>query len=204
MADPEMSIIDAQHMMGANQIRHMPVVGSGKRLLGLLTRQTFLFDPRRLASLDMWEITRQLSGMTVADAMVKAEEVVTIDPDTPIEQAALTMAQKHIGCLPVVEDEVVVGMITETDLLAYLTEMMAVDVPGVRVTVRMPMAQGQLSKLVAAVARQGWGIESLGGTLAPKDPNYWDAVIKIRQPKDAVMAALSGIEGQEIIDVRET
>jgi acetoin utilization protein AcuB len=203
LADPGMSILEAQHYMAANKIRHLPVVGDGKRLLGLLSRQTLLIDPGRLASLDMWEITRYLSNLRVEDVMVKARDVVTIVPDTPIEQAALVMVEKQIGCLPVVSEGIVEGLITETDLLAHLTEMMAVRSPGVRVTVRMPMVKGELAKLVAAVAKHGWGIESLGGAVVPKDPAKWDAVIKIQQPKEEVLAALSGIEGQEIIDVRE-
>ena len=184
MAEPTMSVV-------------------GKRLMGLLTPQAMLIDPRRLASLDIWEITRLLSDLKVKDVMVKARDVVRIDPDTPIERAANVMAENQIGCLPVVSEEIVVGLITESDLLTILAEMMSGRVSGVRVTVRMPMIRGELAKLVTAIAQQGWGIDAMGGVVCQKDPNKWDAVVKLRASQQEVVAALGVIEGQEIIDVRD-
>ena len=93
MAEPTMSIVEAQRYMGENNIRHLPVVGGGKRLLGLVTRQTLLADPGRLGSLDVWEITRYLSGLTLKDVMVKVKDVVTIDPDITMEEAARIMGE---------------------------------------------------------------------------------------------------------------
>ena len=123
MAEPEMSIVAAQRYMTENNLRYLPVVGDGKRLLGLLTPQTMLIDPRRLASLDIWEITRLLSDLKVRDVMVQARDVIVTDPDTPIEQAAVVMVKHRVGCLPVVSEGIVVGLITESDLLTVLAEM---------------------------------------------------------------------------------
>lgn len=204
MVQPTMSIVDAQRFMGENNIRHLPIVGDGKRLLGLVTRQTLLVDPGRLGSLDVWEITRCLAGLTVQDVMVKAEHVIIVEQNATIEEAARIMVEKKIGCLLVVDDGVVTGVITEIDLLARLMEMMAARVPGVRVTVRQPDVSGELAKLVGAIAAQGWGIRALGGTPTPKDPSKWDVVVKVSNvPKDEIVAALRKVEGQEIVDVRE-
>jgi len=204
MAEPTMSIVEAQRYMGENNIRHLPVVGDGKRLLGLVTRQTLLIDPGRLGSLDIWEIARYLSGLTVKDVMTKAKDVIVVEPNITIEEAARIMVENKIGCLPVVEEDIVVGIITEIDLLAHLMEMMATRVPGVRVTVRMPNVKGELAKLVGAISAQGWGILACGGAPAPKEPGKWDAVVKIRYvPREEVVVALERIESQEIVDVRE-
>ena len=204
MAEPNMSVVEAQRSMWENGIRHLPIVGDGKRLLGLVTRQTLLVDPARLGSLDMWEISRFLSGLTLKDVMVKARDVITVGQDTAIEDAARIMVENRIGCLPVVEGSVVVGIITDTDLLTQLTEMMATRVPGVRVTIRMPNVRGELAKLVAAIGAQGWGILACGGVPVPKQPDTWEAVVKIRNvPSEQVVAALGQVEGQEIVDVRE-
>ncbi|NIO72219.1 MAG: CBS domain-containing protein, partial [Anaerolineae bacterium] len=105
--------------------------------------------------------------------------------------AAQLMVQNKIGCLPVLEEGIVVGIITETDLLAQLMEMMAIRVPGVRATVRMPNEKGELAKLVSAIAAQGWGILACGGVPTPKEPSKWDAVVKIQYvSKEEVVAAL--------------
>ncbi|MBN1179001.1 MAG: CBS domain-containing protein [Anaerolineae bacterium] len=205
MGDPGMSIVEARHYMNENHIRHLPIVGDGKRLIGLVSRQTLLVEPGRISSLDIWEIAHHLSKMTVSDVMVRKEDVVTIDPDATIEEAARVMVEKKVGCLPVLEDEVVVGIITETDIMAQLTAMMATRIPGVRVTIHMPEVRGELARLVAAISAQGWGILACGGAPAPREPGKWEAVIKIRGvPRGEIVAALSQIKGQEIVDVRET
>jgi len=204
MAEPTMSIVEAQRYMGENNIRHLPIVGKGKRLLGLATRQTLLVRPATLGSLNVWEITRFLSNLTVGDVMVKATDVITTSKDATIEQAARIMVENKIGCLPVLEEGIVVGIITEIDLLAQLMEMMATRVPGVRVTVRMPNVKGELAKLVGAISAQGWGILACGGAPAPKESGKWDAVVKIRYvPREEIVVALERIESQEIVDVRE-
>lgn len=205
MAEPSMSIVEAQRLMGENNIRHLPVVGEGKRLLGLVTRNSLLVDPSRLSSLDVWEIARYLTGLTVKDVMIKARDVITIHPDATIEDAARVMVERKVGCLPVVEGEFVVGILTDADMMAHLMQMMAATTPAVRVTVRMPDKRGELAKLVGAIAAQGWGILALGGAPAPREPGKWDAVVKIRYvTKDQVAAALSQVEGQQIVDIRET
>lgn len=204
MADPTLSTMDAQRYMGENRIRHLPIVGDGKRLLGLVTPHSLLVDPGRVGSLDVWEIARYLSRLTVEQVMIKAKDVITIGPDITIEEAARVMVEKKIGCLPVLDEGVLVGIFTETDLMAHLMNLMGAPICGIRVTVRMPDAKGELAKLVAAVAAQGWGILSLGGAFVPKEPDKWDAVIKINDaPKEQIVAALSKVEGQQIIDVRE-
>ena len=191
-------------MVEAN-VRRLPVVGDGKRLLGLVTRQTLLVDPGRLGSLNMWELAGYLSRLTVKDVMIKAKDVITIGPDLTIEETARIMVEKKIGCLPVLEDGVVVGIITETDLLAQLASMMDLRRPGVRATVRMPTdLVGGLARLVNAVAAKGWGINALGGSVFPKDPALWDAVIKIEGvTKDEMIEVLQQVRDETIVDVRE-
>jgi acetoin utilization protein AcuB len=205
LAEPTLSIVDAQRFMVEQNVRHLPVVGDGKRLLGLVTRQRLLVDPGRLASLDVWDIARYLTTLTVCDVMIRASDVVTIIPDTTIEDAAHIMVEMRIGSLPVLEGGAVVGIITKTDMLAHLVDMMATHSPGVRATVRMRNARGELSRLVAAIAAQGWGILTLGGTPSPRDPSRWDAVVKIQhQTVEEVAHVLSAVQGQELVDIRVT
>jgi acetoin utilization protein AcuB len=205
LADPEMSAVDAQRYMVEANIRRLPVVGDGKRLLGLVTRQSLLVDPGRLGSLNMWEIAGYLSRLTLKDVMIKVKDVINVGPDVTIEEAARIMVEKKIGCLPVLEDDVVVGIITETDLLAQLVSMMDLRQPGVRATVRMPTdLVGGLARLVDAVAAKGWGINALGGSVFPKDPALWDAVIKIEGvTKDEMIEALRQVRDETVVDVRE-
>jgi acetoin utilization protein AcuB len=205
LAEPDMPAVEAQRLMAEARVRRLPVVGDGKRLLGLITRQSLLVDPGKLGSLNMWDIASYLAGLTVKDVMIKVADVVAVGADLTIEEAARLMVEKKIGCLPVLEDGVVVGIITETDLLAQLASMMDLRSPGVRATVRMPTdLVGGLARLVDAVAARGWGINALGGSVYPRDPARWDAVIKIEGVTKAEMiAVLQQVRDEEIIDVRE-
>ena len=57
MLEEDTSIVDAQRYMSEVDVRHLPVVGDGKRLLGLITRETLMIEPGSLDSLNVWEIT---------------------------------------------------------------------------------------------------------------------------------------------------
>lgn len=204
LADPSMSIVEVQGIMAEAKVRHLPVAGEGKRLVGLVTQETLRVPPTKLTSLNVWEITRFLSELTVKDVMVKRKDVITIGPDATIEDAAQVMVEHKIGCLPVLEEEIVIGIITETDMMMHLMEMLAAPVPSVRVTMRMSTVKGELARLVTTISAQGWGIWALGGVFAPKEPDKWDAVFKIIDvPREQIVAVLSKLEGQQIIDIRE-
>jgi len=203
MAEPSMSIVEAQGIMAEMEVRHLPVVEAGKRLVGLVTRQTMRIPPTELASLNVWEITRFLSDLKLEDVMVKRANVVTTQPDVALEEAAQIMISNKVGCLPVLDDDVVIGIITEIDMMALLADLLGGNVPGVRATIRMPNRKGELAKVTGAVSEQGWGIYASGGVQTPKDPDHWDCVLKVRDvPKEDLLAVLKSIEGQEVIDVR--
>lgn len=204
MVDPALSIVEVQSIMAEAKVRHLPVAEEGKRLVGLITQETLRVPPTKLTSLNVWEITRFLSELTVRDVMIKRKDVITIGPDATIEEAAQVMVEHKIGCLPVIEENIIVGIITDTDMMMHLMEMLAAPVPSVRVTMRMSSVKGELARLVTTISAQGWGIWALGGVFAPKEPDKWDAVFKIIDvPKEQIVAVLSKIEGQQIIDVRD-
>jgi acetoin utilization protein AcuB len=205
MIAPDRPASEAQILMIENKVRHLPVVGDGKRLLGLITRERLKVPPTDLGSLNIWEISRFLSNLKVSDVMIKLNDLFIIEPDTTLEDAAKLMCQNKVGSLLVVEDGIVVGIITEVDMLAELSNLLGGNIKGVRVVMRMPDQIGEYAKVTAAITKQGWGICASGGLPSPKKPGYWDMVIKIRNvPKEELVAALKKIEGQEVIDVRET
>ncbi|MCP4361259.1 MAG: CBS domain-containing protein, partial [Chloroflexi bacterium] len=142
MIEPHKRIFEAQQIMVENGVRHLPVVGDGKRLKGLLTRQSLQVSPEKLGSLEVWEITRYLSELTVEKVMVKGNDLRTIAADATLEEAADMLIRYKIGGIPVIEDGVVAGMITETDLLVELRDILGAFEPGWRVTMRVPDQDG--------------------------------------------------------------
>jgi acetoin utilization protein AcuB len=205
MVPPSMPAAEAQKIMVENKVRHLPVVGDGKRPLGLVSRQRLRIPPAELGSLNVWEITRFLADLTVKDVMVKGSDMLTIEPEATMEDAAQIMAEKKIGCLPVVEKNVVVGVITETDMLVELADLLGAGVPGTRITVRLPGRVGGYAKIITAISNRGWGMYATGSVPAPKREGYWDIVLKIRDVSpEEVVSALEEVEACEIMDVRET
>ncbi|HNP73506.1 MAG TPA: CBS domain-containing protein [Kouleothrix sp.] len=206
MIEPGRRVLEVQKLMADNNIRHLPVVGDGKRLIGLVTRQRIAIRPEQVGSLDPWELTRYLSGLTVDKVMISGPDLATIAPDATLEQAADLMIARKISGLPVVEDNgIVVGIITETDLLIELRNLLGAIDPGWRVVMRVPDRNGEFRKLIRVISDNGWGIMALGSVRTPKDPNHWDLIVKVRHAqRDALVAALNSIEGQQLVDLRET
>ena len=204
MVPPTLTASDAQKVMDENKIRHLPVIDSGKRLVGLLTTSSFALKADRLSSLNVWEISRYLADLKVAQIMVKAKDVVSITPTRTAERAAAIMTEHKIGCLPVVdEDNCVVGIVTERDLLRAFQEVLGLANKGVRVTVRMPNRKGEFVKLMQVVATRQWGIWGVGTFPTRKQPDKYDAVLKIADvSEEDVRTALSAVPDQEIVDLR--
>lgn len=113
-----------EDIMTLGHVRHMPVVQGG-RLVGVVSERDLLRaslsvlsehrDEERRAFLHVVEISRVMSTPPIV-----------VEPGATIEEAALIMAEKKIGCLPVVEDDELIGMVTETDVLRWVAGV----VPG--------------------------------------------------------------------------
>jgi acetoin utilization protein AcuB len=204
MISPETGATEAQKILAENKVRHLPVVGDGKRLKGLITRQRLSLKPDALGSLSVWEISRYLATLAVKDVMLKAEHVQCIDADQTIERAAKTMAEHKIGCLPVLdEDNIVIGILTEVDVFGGLQDLLGLAAEGVRVTMRMPNREGEFAKLTSAIAAQGWGVMGIGSYPSPRREGFYNIVLKIPGVAEAeVKRVLSQVAGQEVLDVR--
>ena len=114
-APPAMPVLEARQLMLEKRIRHL-LVTDGPKLVGIITdRDIRLNLPSPATSLSVWEINYLLARMTVAAGMAKS--VVTIESGRDATEAAQLMLDHKIGALPVVDHGLLVGIITETDLL---------------------------------------------------------------------------------------
>jgi acetoin utilization protein AcuB len=204
MIAPETPATEAQQIMGENRVRHLPVVGDGKRLLGLITRQRLTLEPDMLGSLDIWEISRYMSNLKVQKVMLPAREVHTITSNKTIERAARELEEHKIGCLPVVgNDNEVVGIISEVDLLHAFQTMLGLPADGVRVTVKMKDEMGQFNKLMMVLAQNNWGVMGIGTFPVAKEENAYATVIKIsRVTVEEVEEKLKELPDHQIVDIR--
>ncbi len=118
---PDDSFRIAMHLIRQKGIRHLPVV-EGKRLVGIVTdRDLRQAAPSGATSLSIHELHYILEKLTIREIMTK--HVVSIRPDQTVEDAALLLLGHRIGALPVVRDDELVGIITETDILQAFLQL---------------------------------------------------------------------------------
>lgn len=157
---PDTPINEALAMFRKEHIRRAPVMKEGK-LLGIISERDLLnASPSQATTLSIWEMNYLISKVLVKHVMSK--KVITVDKDTPIEEAARIMADKKIGGVPVMDAGKIVGIITETDLFKILLELMGARQKALRVTASIADEPGQLAKLTRAVAHNGGNFISFG------------------------------------------
>jgi len=107
-------------IMNLGRIRHMPVVEDG-RVVGILSQRD-LFRSALIVALGFGRKTTSALIKTIRVKEVMTKPAITITADAAVSDAARLMIEKKIGCLPVVENERLVGLITETDILRSVVE----------------------------------------------------------------------------------
>lgn len=199
---PETPIIEAQQLMQEHSIRHIPVVTENQNLVGLLTRETMLQAiPWSASSLSALETQYVLSRITVSKVMIR--DVITLNEDVAVEEAARIMVDHKIGCLPVLRSGALVGIITDIDLLSTTMEMLGAREPGVRLSVTVPNRVGEMARLSAAIAAIGGNLNSVGGWEVKNNLERWGVVLKVsRVSKEQLVSTVSKLAGVEILDVR--
>jgi CBS domain-containing protein len=107
-----------EERMATKQLRHLPVLEQGE-VVGMVTQRD-LFKAAMSSAMGYGEKAQQAYLQSVRVKEIMVYPVVTVAPDTSVVAAADMMMNKGIGCLPVVEDQPLIGIVTKTDLLRYL------------------------------------------------------------------------------------
>lgn len=110
----------AESIMNLGRIRHMPVVDNGK-VIGIISQRD-LFRSALIRALGFGRRATSALIKTIKIKEVMTEHVITTAPEVTVKEAARIMIDKKIGCLPVVENEKLVGLLTETDILRLVAE----------------------------------------------------------------------------------
>ena len=112
-------LVLADHTMKERAIRHLPVLDESGQVCGILSQRD-LFRGALLKNLGYGGHLEHkiLESMVVKEAMVSP--VITTTPTTPLEQAACEMIEHKIGCLPVISNGELQGILTEEDFVRWI------------------------------------------------------------------------------------
>jgi acetoin utilization protein AcuB len=133
--------------MRRGRFRHLPVV-AGAELVGVVAHSDLEAPPGAPV-----EVAEALGERPLTEVM--STEPVTVWPDEPVEVAARLLVDNGIGCLPVVADDGLVGILTESDLFSVLLRLLGGDEPSSRITVVLPDVPGALGRAMTVVGELG-------------------------------------------------
>ena len=146
------TLTSAYSLMQERRIRHLPVVRHGK-LVGVVTDRDLRLATSVLAA-------KPFPAEAHVDRVMNAP-ARTADPLDPVEEAARTMRQLKIGCLPVVSNDELVGIVTGVDLLDALLRLTGVSMASARLEVGLKDHPGELARLTTFLAGKQINIRSI-------------------------------------------
>jgi len=118
---PSDSCLEAVVRMHRARVRHLPVVDAMGDLIGVVTDRDLrhhLFDPRVYQQVGTIAVDILLKAVPVSDIM--SSPVLSVESDDEVVEAARIMLEDKVGSLPVLENDRVVGIVTETDVLRQI------------------------------------------------------------------------------------
>lgn len=150
---PRDSYRHALSLIRQQGIRHLPVVEHG-RLVGIVTdRDLRQASPSPATSLQTFELNYLLEKLTVEGIMTR--KVITVSRETPIEEAARLLLHHRIGGLPVIQGTALVGILTETDILRALAELLGIRGEQTRLELVLADRPGAFLEVCRIIQEEG-------------------------------------------------
>jgi acetoin utilization protein AcuB len=195
--DENDSMKKAMDLLKERDIRHLPVLKDGEKLVGIVTeRDVKQASPSPATALEIREIYYLLDKVKVKQIMTRRP--YTISSTASIEEAALILREKKIGCLPVVDAGKLVGILTETDILDAFLESMGVSGPGYRMELALPNRPGMLFEVLKLLKDFDANVVSVA-TAAHDDTDKKILIFRIETKNYKLLKAAMKKAGYEII-----
>ena len=159
---PEASFYEARNLIHEKGVRHVPVVDKNNILVGIVTdRDIRQAAPSDATLLSVQELNYLLGKLKVSSFMTPKDKLITINPDTIIEEAVQLMHDHKIGCLHVVEQGKLYGIFTETDALDHLVDIFGLKQKGTRLTLALEDKPGTMLGILDVFKKHNINIISI-------------------------------------------
>lgn len=170
---PEDTVQDALNLMSKERIRHLPIISSDREVVGLITDRDI---KKALPSSTTNGNHNEIYNVKLSSLMVK--NIITGHPMDFVEEAAVIFYDNKIGCLPIISNHKLVGIITETDLLYKYIELTGANHPGSQIEVRVPNVPGILFEVSKVFHEQKTNVLSV--LVYPDKENEENKILVIR------------------------
>ncbi len=159
---PDASFYEVRNLIHEKGVRHLPVVDKNNVLVGIVTdRDIREAAPSDATLLSVQELNYLLGKLKVSSFMTPKDKLVTISPDTIIEEAVQLMHDNKIGCLPVLEGGKLYGIFTETDALDHLVDIFGFKQKGTRLTLALEDKPGTMLGILEVFKKHNVNIISI-------------------------------------------
>jgi len=175
---PETSLSEAMELTRKHKIRHLIVFDDSRKLMGIVSSHDInqtLASPA--TSLSTHELNYLLDKIKVESFMNK--NVITIPPGTTVERAAYIMQTKKISALPVVKNEMIVGIVTSTDVMGVLLEAIGMSDDTMRLVVYVINRIGTIAEVAAIMRDNNINIQSLFTWPDKMEADVFHVVIRV-------------------------
>ncbi|MCX7682634.1 MAG: CBS and ACT domain-containing protein [Anaerolineae bacterium] len=191
---PESDPLAALALLKCGRFRRLPVVDALGKPVGIITRP----------DLEVFLAKASSSGIARrqyrVDQVMK-QQVVTVQPDCPLEEAADLMVRNKVSSLLVVEGERLVGIITETDIFRQFAAVLGGGTASLRITVQVFNIPGQLAELAGRIASVGGNITSIVAYRS-NSPERTNITLRVEgSDRDTLVERLRGQHGLEILHI---
>ncbi len=156
------SFYEARNLIHEKGVRHLPVVDKNNALVGIVTdRDIREAAPSDATLLSVQELNYLLGKLKVSSFMTPKDKLITITPDTIIEEAVQLMHDHKIGCLPILENGKLYGLFTETDALDHLVDIFGFKQKGTRLTLALEDKPGTMLGVLEILKKHNINIISI-------------------------------------------
>ncbi|WP_025786103.1 acetoin utilization AcuB family protein [Sporosarcina sp. D27] len=187
---PDHTVKEAADLMRTHHIRHLPIVVQDNQLVGIVTdrdlKEILPFGDQQTENLST------VYDMPLSACMVK--NPITGHPMDFVEESALVFYHNQIGCLPIVSNQQLIGIITETDLLYKYIELTGAHQPGSQIEVRVPNIPGILHEVTKVFNEFQTNVQSV--LVYPDKENESNKILVIRIKTMNPIPIIEGLKGR--------
>jgi acetoin utilization protein AcuB len=169
------SISKAILLMSTKKIRHIPIVNEQQHVVGLITDRDI-----KDAAPSIFRANENKEDLEKPLSSIMKKNVITGHPLDFVEEIAALFYEYKISCMPIVKDQCLVGIVTETDLLHTLVELTGAHQPGSQIEVRVANKAGMLLDIATIIKNHKANIQSVLVYPDKKDVNFKIIVIRVQ------------------------